>query len=117
VEYGNFCEEYLSVLINYGYCNTQLWQAKEKLKLIVSGDTTITCENAFSRLNLDSMQLETFISKAGMPDSVAIFMRNFYNSRNFHPAGFNEEGLSEPAQFSSCLGTSHQQIREIEKFP
>jgi len=63
----------------------------------ITRDATITYDNAFSGLYLDSMQLEEFINKASMPDSTAAFMRNFYNSRNFHLAWFNEEGLTEPA--------------------
>lgn len=60
-------------------------------------DTTITEQNAFSELHLDSMRLEKFILQSGTSDSITRFLRNFYNNRNYHFAWFTEEGLAEPA--------------------
>lgn len=60
-------------------------------------DTTITVQNAFSELSLDSMRLEKFILQAATSDSVTRFLRSFYNNRNYHFAWFTQEGLAEPA--------------------
>lgn len=64
---------------------------------LVPRDTTITEKNAFSELSLDSIKLENFISQAGTTDSVAVFLRSFYNNRNYHFAWFTQDGLAEPA--------------------
>lgn len=64
---------------------------------LIPRDTTITNENAFSKLSLDSLRLEEFILQAAVSDSAARFLRNFYNNRNYHFAWFSEEGLTEPA--------------------
>lgn len=84
---------FVMVAIGIGSCNEQ----KANKPPVLPRDTAITNENAFSGLYLDSLQLEQFIGDEAMPDSVAAFMRNFYNSRNFHLAWFTEEGFTESA--------------------
>jgi L,D-transpeptidase YcbB len=61
-------------------------------------DTTITPSLAVTELRLDSNLLEKYIEQHLKDDNDASLLRNFYNSRNFQPAWFNEEGLTESAQ-------------------
>ena len=58
-------------------------------------DVSITSENSYSDLFLDSVALENFISKQNLNDSIARGLRNFYNVRNYQFAWFNSEGLTE----------------------
>ncbi|CAM3922406.1 Murein L,D-transpeptidase YcbB/YkuD [Pedobacter westerhofensis] len=64
----------------------------------VARDITITPRNAVTRLFVDSLQMEDFISKQGLEDSSANRLRNFYNSRNFQFAWIAEKGLAEQAK-------------------
>ena len=58
-------------------------------------DLSITSENAYSDLFLDSTALENFISSEKLNDSIATGLRNFYNVRNYQFAWFNSEGFTE----------------------
>jgi len=60
-------------------------------------DTTITAENAYNELFLDSNKLESFITANKYPDTLANQFRSFYNSRNYQYAWFSAEGTSEQA--------------------
>jgi murein L,D-transpeptidase YcbB/YkuD len=61
-------------------------------------DTTITPANAYSEIFLDSVLLEDFIAKEVKTDSIAHYMRNFYNSRNYNFAWFDANGLTVQAE-------------------
>jgi murein L,D-transpeptidase YcbB/YkuD len=61
-------------------------------------DTTITAANAYSEIFLDSVLLEDFIAKEVKTDSIAHYMRNFYNSRNYSFAWFDANGLTVQAE-------------------
>ena len=58
-------------------------------------DLSITSENSYSDLFLDSTSLENYIRTENLNDSVATGLRNFYNVRNYQFAWFNSEGLTE----------------------
>ncbi len=60
-------------------------------------DTTITTANAYAEIFLDSVLLEDFIAKEVKTDSIAHYMRNFYNSRNYSFAWFDDKGLTVQA--------------------
>jgi murein L,D-transpeptidase YcbB/YkuD len=64
----------------------------------VARDITITPVNAVTKLYVDSMQMETYITAQGLEDSSASRLRNFYNSRNFQFAWVAEKGLAEQAK-------------------
>lgn len=64
----------------------------------VERDITITPKNAVTKLELDSIQMENFITKEKLTDSAAQYLRNFYNSRNFQFAWLGEKGLTEQAR-------------------
>ncbi|RYG05752.1 MAG: hypothetical protein EOO02_02820 [Chitinophagaceae bacterium] len=60
-------------------------------------DTTITEENAYSELFLDSNKVESFITANGFADTLANQFRSFYNSRNYQYAWFSGDGPTEQA--------------------
>jgi murein L,D-transpeptidase YcbB/YkuD len=61
----------------------------------VSIDQTITAENAYSDLFLDSSALSKYINQHQLDEAQARQLRNFYNGRNFQAAWFNSDGLTE----------------------
>lgn len=64
----------------------------------VERDITITPVNAVTKLLVDSLQMEKFITSQALEDSTASRLRNFYNSRNFQFAWIAEKGLAEQAK-------------------
>jgi len=70
----------------------------KQVEKVTTRDTTITTANAFSQLFFDSLKLEQFLEKEASGDSMANYMRSFYNSRNFSFAWFHEDGLTVQAQ-------------------
>jgi murein L,D-transpeptidase YcbB/YkuD len=58
-------------------------------------DTSITEKNAYTNLVLDSHYVETFIHNGTEAEDIAARIRNFYNSRNYQFAWFDEDGLTE----------------------
>lgn len=60
-------------------------------------DYSITRENAYNDLFLDSLAFETFSEKNALQDSISENMRDFYNLRNFQFAWFDSNGLTEQA--------------------
>jgi len=73
----------------------------------VERDITITPKNAVTRLELDSMQMERYISGQQLGDSAAQYLRNFYNSRNFQFAWVGEKGLTEQARVFYTLNKDY----------
>lgn len=71
-------------------------QRKEEKK--IKRDVTITPKNAVTKLFVDSIQLEQYITDHQLEDSSANRLRNFYNSRNFQFAWLAEGGLAEQAK-------------------
>jgi murein L,D-transpeptidase YcbB/YkuD len=56
---------------------------------------SITPQNAYSDLFLDSASLEKFIGGQKMSDTLADYLRLFYNERNFQFAWFSSDGVTE----------------------
>ena len=72
-------------------------EKSDKEKKISKRDYSITGDNAYNNLFLDSSNLENFIQKNNIPDSTARYMRSFYNTRNYEYAWFSPDGLTEQA--------------------
>lgn len=74
-------------------------QAEKKTPIVslapVPRNISITTENAYNDLFLDSTAVELFITENKLNDSIAKGMRNFYNSRNYQFAWFSSDGLTE----------------------
>lgn len=62
---------------------------------MASRDMSITAENAYSDIFLDSAAIENYIQKNSLPDSTARKMRSFYNSRNLQAAWLSSAGFTE----------------------
>ena len=62
---------------------------------VVARDTTITVENSFTELFVDSVSLENFTVSNPMPDSLSNKMHSFYNHRNYQFAWFFPDGIAE----------------------
>lgn len=65
-------------------------------KTFTERDKSITPQNSFTDLFLDSMRLEQFVTDQNIDSATAQHMRSFYNSRNYQYAWFTKDGLSEP---------------------
>ena len=76
-------------------CNSS---SSENRKPIITTDTTITENNAYSNLELDSTKLENYIIKNRITTAIAEKMRIFYRNRNYHFAWFSNDGLTEQAR-------------------
>ncbi|HEX2683069.1 MAG TPA: L,D-transpeptidase family protein, partial [Ferruginibacter sp.] len=61
-------------------------------------DLSITPDNAYSTLFLDSTDLENFFAQNKPADSIMRRMRSFYNTRNYQFAWFSGDGLTEQAR-------------------
>lgn len=64
---------------------------------ITPRNTAINESNAYNNLFLDSTDVEKFITKQQLNDTIANMMRSFYNARNFEYAWFDTRGLTEQA--------------------
>jgi len=73
----------------------------------VERDQTITPKNAITKLYVDSLDMEKFITEKQLEDSSANRLRNFYNSRNFQFAWLSETGLAEQAKVFYDLDKSY----------
>jgi L,D-transpeptidase YcbB len=73
-------------------------QKAEKEKKITVRDLSITPENAYNDLFLDSLVMENYIAAESLSDSIGRRMRSFYNARNYQYAWFSSAGLSEQAR-------------------
>lgn len=70
-------------------------QDRKQLPEVAERDTTITAENSFSELFLDSLKLDGFIRHTSVTDSVTRQMQSFYNSRNYQFAWFFNDGMAD----------------------
>ncbi|MEO5967559.1 MAG: L,D-transpeptidase family protein [Ferruginibacter sp.] len=79
----------LLVLSVFSNCNSK---ASEP---VITRDTTITPVNAITTLLIDSAFVDSFLISKNIPDSTKKRIRDFYVSRNFQYAWFNEDGIAE----------------------
>lgn len=71
-----------------------------KAKKMTDRDYSITPENAYNDLSLDSMAMESYITKRQLADKkIARRIRSFYNARNYHYAWFSSAGVTEQTRF------------------
>ena len=69
-------------------------------KKITARDFDITKENAYNDMFLDSLTMETYITKRNLADKqIARRIRSFYNARNYQYAWFSTKGLTEQSRF------------------
>ena len=77
--------------------NDKTGDESSKDKKISKRDYSITKQNAYNDLFLDSTDVEKFILKNNVADSIARWIRSFYNARNYQFAWFSSNGLTEQA--------------------
>ncbi len=71
-----------------------------KAKKITDRDYSITVDNAYNDIFLDSLAMERYILNKQLDDKkIARRIRSFYNARNYQYAWFSSEGLTEQARF------------------
>lgn len=69
-------------------------------KNITKRDYSITKEEAYNDIFLDSMAMERYITVHDLSDKmIGLRMRSFYNARNYQYAWFSSKDLSEQARF------------------
>lgn len=88
----------------------------DKKEKISPRDYSITKQNAYNDLFLDSMDVRNYIQKNQISDTVGLRMVSFYNKRNYEYAWFASDGLSEQAKgFSSLLNVSTDTAENFKK--
>ncbi len=94
----------------------RLW-AQSQSEVASARDYSVTPENAYNDIFLDSLSFEQYATSTSLPDSVAENMRDFYNERNFEFAWFDTDGLTEQALGFRSLYTftSDSVDRKLEK--
>ncbi len=75
---------------------------------VTGRDTTITTANSYNELFFDSLSVEKFIATGNLHDSIAKYLRNFYNTRNYQYAWFQKEGIADYA--ATFLGMQNHYI-------
>jgi L,D-transpeptidase YcbB len=71
-----------------------------KGKKVTDRDYSITAENAYNDVFLDSLAMENYISNHQLGDKkIALRIRSFYNARNYQYAWFTSRGLTEQTRF------------------
>lgn len=71
-----------------------------KDKKMTDRDYSITKENAYNDMFLDSMAMENYIAKRQIGEKkIADRIRSFYNARNYQYAWFSTKGLTEQTRF------------------
>jgi murein L,D-transpeptidase YcbB/YkuD len=68
---------------------------KNQLPEVAVRDTTITVENSFTELFIDTAAFGRFIANNPMQDSLSSKMQSFYNHRNYQYAWFFPDGMAE----------------------
>lgn len=73
---------------------------KESKKKITDRDFSVTRENAYNNMFLDSLAMERYITNRQLGDKkIARRIRSFYNARNYQYAWFSTNGLTEQSRF------------------
>ncbi len=73
-------------------------QNDEALYKVSARDYSITKNNSYSDLFLDSSAMEKFLAAKKLDDKTTSRLRSFYNTRNYQFAWFTSKGLTEQAR-------------------
>lgn len=69
----------------------------ENKKKVSKRDFSVTPQNSYNDIFLDSMVMENFFIEYKLGDSLKRRMRSFYNARNYQFAWFSSKGMTEQA--------------------
>jgi len=89
---------FVSLVFSLFSCTNAEQQEKKEEKKVSKRVYSITKENSYSDLFLDSMAMEKFFMDNKIHDTLARRMRSFYNTRNYQYAWFSSDGLTEQAR-------------------
>jgi len=71
-----------------------------KTKKVTDRDYSVTPENAYNDVFLDSMAMERYIERRQLSDKkISRRIRSFYNARNYQYAWFSSSGITEQTRF------------------
>jgi L,D-transpeptidase YcbB len=71
-----------------------------KAKKVTDRDFSVTADNAYNDMFLDSLSMEKYISDNQLGNKkIARRIRSFYNARNYQYAWFSTTGVTEQARF------------------
>lgn len=71
-----------------------------KAKKVTDRDYSVTAENAYNDVFLDSLAMERYIINRELADKkIARRIRSFYNARNYQYAWFSSAGITEQTRF------------------
>ncbi|MEO9211478.1 MAG: L,D-transpeptidase family protein [Ginsengibacter sp.] len=102
----------ITISLFFAACNSDSLK-KEK---ITPRDFSVTKANSYNDLFIDSSEVQNYIQKNTLPDSIAMRMISFYNGRNYEYAWFSSNGLTEQTKaFSSLLNLSGDTSSQQEK--
>lgn len=72
----------------------------KKEKKVTSRDFSVTADNAYNNIFLDSMAMERYIQQRQIEDKkISRRIRSFYNARNYQYAWFSPDGITEQTRF------------------
>jgi len=107
------------VACNNGNNDIDSGSKSPKEKKISKRDYSINKQNAYNDLFLDSVDVENFILKNNIADSISNRIRSFYNTRNYQFAWFSSNGLTEQAlgfwSLKNYTGHTSTTIKGLQK--
>ncbi len=89
------CKIWLACLFSLSALMACSDHSSKTVAAIIPRDTTITKGNAYTTLLLDSLMVQAFLNMEVLDPADSLIMQNFYNSRNYQYAWFDEQGLTE----------------------
>jgi murein L,D-transpeptidase YcbB/YkuD len=102
----------LAASMQFVACN----QDEKEERKISHRNYSITKDNAYNNLFMDSLSVVNYITENEIPDSIARRIISFYNHRNYQYAWFSSEGVSEQAMgFSSLLNFTDDTSKSLKK--
>jgi L,D-transpeptidase YcbB len=69
----------------------------QKTRKLAERDRSITMENSYSNMFLDTAAVASFLSKSNLTEDEKIDVQNFYAQRNYEYAWFDSTGMDEQA--------------------
>jgi L,D-transpeptidase YcbB len=99
---------------NFDFQNTE--DSTSNANNVIVRDVSITAENAYSDLFLDSSAVENYIATNNITDTAATHIRNFYAVRNYQFAWFTSEGFTEEGlSVYNIYNKSRENVKNNEK--
>ncbi len=97
-------------------CKTAEQKAKKEERKISKRDYSISKDNSYNDIFLDSADVIKYIAQNTISDSISRRIISFYNTRNYEYAWFSSDGISEQAMgFSSLLNFSNDTTSKQKK--